>query len=392
MSGSFRQAQRKVVPLKVALQGVSFSGKTMSAIKLAHGLAGDKPVCVIDTENESAALYSELDFLHAVIAPPFKPDKFIGLIREAVKAGAGAIVIDTLSHGWQYILEYKEELDKRGGNSYQNWAKAKPLWGTLKDAILQSPVHVVVTMREKAEYVVETADDGKNKKGSIKKLGTKAIAEEGTEYDFTVVWKLDKDTHLARVEKDRTNLFDGRSFLIDESIGQELLKWLGDGDLEVAPEWKLLAESNPDEFESAAEQSEAAMRDKAKSVLRRLAVPDAVSKQLAQLAREADQDAVHLVIDADRYGATTPGALVSYVCAKLGAEPGQLLAVCEAKAANPSVAVQAPPEPELEIIDLTKFKRHYKAESLDDLDLAQKVAASKLEQIDLSNRGLQVIR
>lgn len=343
---NFKQAKRKAVPLKIALQGVSFSGKTMSGIKLAHGLANGKPVCVIDTENESAALYDHLDFLHATIKPPFKPDKYVALIREAVDAGAGCIVIDSLSHGWQYILDYKDQLDTAGGRGAQwsNWAKAKPLWSTLKDAILQSPVHVIVTFREKADYAIETSDDGRNKKSDVKKLGTKAVAEEGTEYDFTVVWKLDKDTHLARTEKDRTGLFDGRTFVIDEGIGRELLQWMGDGELEAGAEWMLLRESDPTEFARAAEESEKIRKDQARTICNQRHMKASVTTALLKAAKDKGEDGTQLIIDADRYGATDADRIIRFVCQKLGLDPVELCREQQNPAGTPqqSAASNAP--------------------------------------------------
>lgn len=341
---NFKQAKRQAVPLKIALQGVSFSGKTMSGIKLAHGLAKGKPVAVIDTENESAALYDHLDFLHATIKPPFKPEKYVALIREAVDAGVGCIVIDSLSHGWQYILDYKDQLDTAGGRGAQwsNWAKAKPLWSTLKDAILQSPVHVVVTFREKADYAIETADDGRNRKADVKKLGTKAVAEEGTEYEFTVVWKLDKDTHLARVEKDRTGLFDGRTFVIDEGIGRELLNWMGDGELAAGAEWNLLSQSDPTEFARAAEESEKIRKDQARTIANQRHLKQNIIAALLKIAKEAGEDGTQLIIDADRYGANDAEKIIRFVCQKSGGvDPVNLI---REQAAPAGQAAQKAPE------------------------------------------------
>jgi hypothetical protein len=341
---NFTKAKRQAVPLKIALQGVSFSGKTMSSIKLAHGLANGKPVLLIDTENESAKLYDHLDFLHASIKPPFKPDKYISLIREAVDYGAGCIVIDSLSHGWQYILDYKDQLDTAGGRGAQwsNWAKAKPLWSTLKDAILQSPVHVIVTFREKADYAIETSDDGRNKKSDVKKLGTKAVAEEGTEYEFTTVWKLDKDTHLARVEKDRTGLFDGRTFVIDEGIGRELLQWMGEAEFVAGAEWELLKSGDPSEFARAAEESDKMRKDTARTILNSRQVKASVSSAMLKLAKEKGEDGAQLIIDADRYGATDADRIIRFVCSKLGADP---LALCREQQGNAGdVATQERPK------------------------------------------------
>ena len=329
-TSSFKKAVKAVTPLKISIQGISFSGKTMSAIKLAKGLAKGREVFVIDSENGSAALYDHLDFSHASVRPPFRPDDYIKLLREAVDAGAGAVVIDSGSHAWQYILDYKDQLDTAGGRGAQwsNWAKAKPLWQALKDAILQSPVHVVVCFREAAEYVVDSSNDGQgNKQSRVNKVGTKAKAEEGSEYEFTVSWKLDKQTHLAFVEKDRTGLFDGRSFIIDEGIGHELLQWLGDGDFISTPEWELLRAGLSDDVRGAIDDAEKVRKDQAKSILTNRKIGVEVQKLLAAAAKEADVNLTQSVIDADRYGATDADRLIRYICQTIKTDPVPIIRV-----------------------------------------------------------------
>ena len=60
------KAIRKSLPAVICLYGESGSGKTFSALKLAHGLvanAKNNRVCVIDTENHRASHYdADFDF------------------------------------------------------------------------------------------------------------------------------------------------------------------------------------------------------------------------------------------------------------------------------------------------------------------------------------------
>lgn len=56
-----RTAKREMAKLKIGLQGPSGSGKTYSALLLAFGITNDwSKIIVIDTENNSADLYSHL--------------------------------------------------------------------------------------------------------------------------------------------------------------------------------------------------------------------------------------------------------------------------------------------------------------------------------------------
>lgn len=56
-----QQAKRHQVKLRIGLSGPSGFGKTYSALLLAYGMTNDwKKIALIDTENNSASLYSHL--------------------------------------------------------------------------------------------------------------------------------------------------------------------------------------------------------------------------------------------------------------------------------------------------------------------------------------------
>ena len=235
MALEIRKAERRRVPIKLAINGPAGSGKTFSALRLASGL-GSK-ILLIDTENGSGELYGDR-FAYDVISiePPFTTERYAEAITLAAQHRYEVLIIDSLTHVWDGeggLLQQKEYLDKtsRGGNSFTNWAPITQKHEDLKQRILQSPLHVIATMRTKTEYVLETDARGKQ---VPKKVGMKAIQRDGMEYEFTVVFELDHE-HTAVVSKDRTSLFDGRTFRIDESAGVKIRQWLEGGNLP-APE------------------------------------------------------------------------------------------------------------------------------------------------------------
>ncbi|MEX0686194.1 MAG: AAA family ATPase, partial [Balneolales bacterium] len=82
----FQKAIRQNTKIKLAITGSSGSGKTYSALRLAHGLAENGRVALIDTENNSASLYAEtFDFDVSPVEPPFTHDKFVKAIEQAVE-------------------------------------------------------------------------------------------------------------------------------------------------------------------------------------------------------------------------------------------------------------------------------------------------------------------
>jgi adenylylsulfate kinase-like enzyme len=73
VKNGFTRATRKKAKLRLALTGVSGSGKTYSALMLAKGLGGN--VACIDTESCSASLYSHLmEFDVLELSAPFSPN------------------------------------------------------------------------------------------------------------------------------------------------------------------------------------------------------------------------------------------------------------------------------------------------------------------------------
>jgi len=236
---TFKPAERKQVKLKIAVSGPSGSGKTYSSLLLAKGLA-TKPdgtvgkIALVDTENESASLYAGVPGLPGFdtlpIQSPFLTAKYLDAVRLAVKGGYDVLVIDSASHQWSGeggIMDRmdKEKMAKPGANSYTLWAKFTPEHEQFKSAIVQAPIHIIVTLRSKQDYVLQQNEKGKSEP---KKLGMAPIQRDQYEYEFTTVFDLSME-HYATVSKDRTGLFDKENFVVTQEIGERLLKWLATG-------------------------------------------------------------------------------------------------------------------------------------------------------------------
>ncbi len=223
-SMQLRTAQRKQSFMKLGIQAPSGNGKTYSSLLLAKGLVGDlSKVAIIDSEK-SADLYAHIGNYNVLtLEPPLAPKKYIEAIDVCKKAGIELIIIDSLSHAWTYIKDYHSSMS---GNSFQNWAKLKPLHQELIDAIIQTPIHFICTMRTKHDYVMVE----KNGKQVPQKIGLKASTADDTEYEFSIVFELDI-AHQASVSKDRTGLFAPLKvpFIITEETGQQIKDWCNTG-------------------------------------------------------------------------------------------------------------------------------------------------------------------
>jgi len=223
---AFKPATRQAVKLKLGLMGPSGSGKTYSALRLAAGLCPGGKVAFLDTENGSASLYADrFQFDVLDMHAPFTVQKFLAAIDDAVKAGYDCLITDSISAEWQQLLEEKEMLDARGGNSFTNWGTITKKHEDFKTAFVQAPIHVIACMRSKQEYVLQTNDKGKQ---APVKVGMGAVQREGFEYECSVVFDIDM-SHHAKTSKDRSSLFGDDIFQITEDTGKTLLDWLQQG-------------------------------------------------------------------------------------------------------------------------------------------------------------------
>lgn len=223
MTFQLTKATRQKTKIKLGLSGPSGSGKTYSALLLAKGIAGDwSKIAVIDTENGSADLYADLgDYNTLTLSAPYTPERYIEAIKTCENAGMEVIILDSMSHEWDGKGGILEIHGNMVGNSFTNWAKVTPRHNAFIDAILQSPVHFICTMRSKQDYVL----DQKDGKSVPQKVGLKAITREGVDYEFTLVFDIDIKHH-AVASKDRTGIFvDQPEFIITEETGWDIKTW-----------------------------------------------------------------------------------------------------------------------------------------------------------------------
>jgi hypothetical protein len=216
-----RQSERKKAKIRLALQAPSGGGKSYSALLLAKGIMNSDltKVAVIDTENGSADLYAHLGNYNVLTLPnPFSPERYIEAIELCEKSGIEVIIIDSISHCWEFLLDFHSSL---AGNSFTNWGKVTPRQKSFVDKILQSKCHIIATMRTKQDYVLNQKDG----KYIPEKVGLKAVQRDGIDYEFTLVFDIDIK-HNAIASKDRTGLFmDKPEFVINSSTGKKILDW-----------------------------------------------------------------------------------------------------------------------------------------------------------------------
>jgi hypothetical protein len=237
----FHPLKRERIPLLIGVAGGTGSGKTMSALLLARGLADGKPFAGIDTENGRMSHYADLfpDCHAKRIAAPFRPDKYADAIEEAQTAGYPVVVVDSASHEWYGdggCLDWHDEL--MGGDQKKNlaaWIEPKKAHKRMVTRLLQLNAHVILCFR--AEPKVEAVKkDGRTEivpKASLTGLdGWIPIAEKNLPYELTASFLLMADKpgiprpiklqeqHRAFVPLDKP---------LDEQVGRQLAAWAAGG-------------------------------------------------------------------------------------------------------------------------------------------------------------------
>lgn len=221
-----KKATRQQAKLRIWLSWPSGSWKTYSALHIAYWLCGDwQKIALIDTENWSWELYSHLwDYNVLTLTAPFSPERYIEAIKTCENAGIEVIIIDSITHEWDWPGGIIEISNNMQGNSFTNWWKLTPRHNAFINAILQSSCHILTTVRRKQEYALWK--DEKTWKSTVEKLWLKEITREWFEYELTINFDIDRENHLATASKDRTWLFEWRDFfLLTKEVWNEIREW-----------------------------------------------------------------------------------------------------------------------------------------------------------------------
>jgi hypothetical protein len=222
-----RKATKEKCKLRSAIFGVSGSGKTYSALRIATGIGGS--IGMIDTENYTGSKYSDI-FTYDVLdlITDKSNEAYIQAIGMFAEKRYDVLIIDSLSHAWADLLDSIDKIAQARfkGNSWSAWSVATPRQKKLIDALLTYPGHIIVTFRSKTEWTTTKLTNGKN---APSRVGAAPEQGKGIEYEFDQLIELSED-NTARIIKDRSGKFQGKIYeKLDESFGKALADWLDDG-------------------------------------------------------------------------------------------------------------------------------------------------------------------
>lgn len=230
----FRRAVRRQAKLRLGLDGPAGSGKSYTALRFAFAFPGARVACVEAGENGGLSLYQgsspdgvPFDFDILEIRGNFSPTEYTLAVEEAGRLRYDVLVIDSLSHAWSGAGGALEQVGSAGFTDRDGWRKVTPQHNRMIDAILQSPCHVICTIRSKTEYLVEEDDKGRK---TPRKVGMAPVQRAGMEYEFTLYGSLDH-THTLTITKSRCDSYqDAIAHKPGAAFMAPLIRWLETGE------------------------------------------------------------------------------------------------------------------------------------------------------------------
>lgn len=284
------KAKREKIAVKIALMSPSGGGKSFSALRLATGMVNEMKqsdtlngtngkILFANTEGPRGRYYAnEFEYDIVDLEPPYSPELFTDLINYATESKYSVLIIDSSSAEWEGRGGCLE-LQQQAGGKYQDWKFITPRHDKFIDTMAYSPIHIIATMKGKDQYEVDKDERGRV---SVKKLGVGASQRNGFEFYFTTTFNIDRDSHMAKCEKDNTHIFErSGATILDESYGEKIIKWANSGEAENITSKRFAEKENAKQSESVNELDETI--DKIGSLARALVEIGVSKKQIADV-------------------------------------------------------------------------------------------------------------
>lgn len=256
--------KREGMKLLISLFGMSETGKTYSALKLASGMEPDpNKRGLLDTEGgERGRAYVDAvpgGYMYGSLTAPFTPERYMEALRDFVDAGVTTLVVDSVSHAWFAaggVLDMVEQATEK--NDMAKWAKPKRRLGKLTQQWLSCGLHLILCSRGK-QPLVEEIENGRKK---LVPGPVVPVQEKSLRFDLTIMAHMLGDGRFSIAKADggkcpgtlRPIFAAGE--VMDENMGRRLMEWIGGQDAMTGQQRAMLMDA-----ERAAEAGTQAFRE-----------------------------------------------------------------------------------------------------------------------------------
>lgn len=230
----FRKAKAEQAAIKAGFYGLAGSGKTMTALMCAEGLAkiSSKRIAYVDTERGTDFYCQEVKD-RKIHPAAFDFDalysksitEVLSNLKSLNPSEYGVIIVDSITHIWEAArLAYNGKETSAGTIPFHAWAKIKKPYKEFMNFLLSCPMHVFICGRQGNEF----SEDEES--GELKRVGTKMKAEGETPYEPHILIHMEAIKNIkqgtatitAFAEKDRTGLLAGR--IIENPTFENLIR------------------------------------------------------------------------------------------------------------------------------------------------------------------------
>lgn len=230
-------SDKEQMKLRMSIYAPTKGGKTFTALRLAFAIS-DK-VVAIDTERGRMSLYhnevvdgKKWQWQKINLNPPYSIERFRYALNVATDTESEVLIIDSFSHEWAGeggALDWQKNL----GGRYADWGTVTPAHNRLIDDILAAPMHTIVTMRSKMDYVqIEEEVNGK-KKQKVERVGLAPVQRGDVPYEFDFELELDQN-HNGTLRSRMAAMHGWQGNKPGPELIPPILEWLAAG---VVPTW-----------------------------------------------------------------------------------------------------------------------------------------------------------
>ena len=227
---AIRAATRQQKFLKLLISGSTGTGKTFGSLLIAKGLTKNGRVLALDTENgrmdlkEGHPLFGGWGWERLVTDPDAVTSAdYTDFLKYAVKEKYDAVILDSITHEWEYILNQWGKLGGKWGVAYN---KAFEPHKAFVKSLLNSNIHIICTAR--AEMATEQQTNAEGKK-EVVTLGLKEQQHKNLSYEFDFHLRILDREHNCSAEKSEGGLFED-IFTVTEKTGEQLMDFLSVGE------------------------------------------------------------------------------------------------------------------------------------------------------------------
>lgn len=261
--GNFQKLKREACKASIMIEGLTGKGKSGLALMLAYGLEGGfkddadaaawEKVFAIDTENRSLNLfigipaswggnYGEFYGTQLTSDEGYAPSNYLYLREAAIKAGAGTVVSDSITHMWTAkggVLDTVNEIKNKNPrmDNYRVWGEPEVAAEkqALIDVIRDHRCNVITTVRVKEKFDMQY--NAEKQKNEVVSIGEQQLQQEGLKYEPDLVLHMiapgsgnTQKNPMATVIKSRyAILTEGETYEFTPELCEQLRQYLNEG-------------------------------------------------------------------------------------------------------------------------------------------------------------------